>query len=54
MHVWSQLRDGEKEVLTSGSEILVVGCAITACKDLGHAADEVIGKRDRKEGGTGW
>nr|WP_321353240.1 hypothetical protein [uncultured Methanoregula sp.] len=41
--------DGERDVLKFGDDILVVGCAITASKDFGHAAEKFIGKRNQDE-----
>lgn len=38
-----------KEALKSGVEILVVGCAITASKDIGYAADEFLDQLNREE-----
>jgi len=41
--------DVVKDALKSGADILVVGRAITASKDIGHAADEFIEKLNRDE-----
>jgi bifunctional enzyme Fae/Hps len=38
-----------KDALKAGADILVVGRAITASKDVGHAADEFIEKLDKEE-----
>lgn len=38
-----------KEALKSGADILVVGRAITASKDIGHAADEFLDELNRDE-----
>jgi len=41
--------DVVKEALKSGADILVVGRAITASKDIGHAADEFLEQLNRDE-----
>jgi bifunctional enzyme Fae/Hps len=41
--------DVVREALKSGADILVVGRAITASKDIGHAADEFLEKLNREE-----
>lgn len=41
--------DVVKEALRSGADILVVGRAITASKDIGHAADEFLDQLNREE-----
>jgi bifunctional enzyme Fae/Hps len=41
--------DVVKEALKSGADILVVGRAITASKDIGHAADEFLDQLNRDE-----
>jgi len=38
-----------KDALKAGADILVVGRAITASKDVGHAADEFLEQLDREE-----
>ncbi len=38
-----------KDALKAGADILVVGRAITASKDIGHAADEFLEQLDREE-----
>jgi len=45
--------DGEKEVLKSGADIYLIGRAVNASKDTGHAAEEFIGKRNRDERASG-
>jgi len=37
------------EALKAGADILVVGRAITASKDIKHAADEFLDKLDKEE-----
>nr|WP_320160255.1 bifunctional 5,6,7,8-tetrahydromethanopterin hydro-lyase/3-hexulose-6-phosphate synthase [uncultured Methanoregula sp.] len=41
--------DVVKEALKAGADILVVGRAITASKDIGHAADEFLDQLNRDE-----
>jgi bifunctional enzyme Fae/Hps len=41
--------DVVKDALKAGADILVVGRAITASKDIGHAADEFLDQLDREE-----
>jgi bifunctional enzyme Fae/Hps len=41
--------DVVKDALKAGADILVVGRAITASKDMGHAADEFLDQLDREE-----
>ena len=41
--------DVAKEVLKSGDDIHLIGRVINASKDVGHAAEEFIGKLDRDE-----
>ncbi|MGA2919274.1 bifunctional 5,6,7,8-tetrahydromethanopterin hydro-lyase/3-hexulose-6-phosphate synthase [Methanoregula sp.] len=41
--------DVVKEALKAGADILVVGRAITASKDIGHAADEFLDQLNREE-----
>jgi bifunctional enzyme Fae/Hps len=38
-----------KDAIKAGADIVVVGRAITASKDIGHAADEFIEKLDKEE-----
>ena len=38
-----------KDALKAGADILVVGRAITASKDVSHAADEFFEQLDREE-----
>ena len=38
-----------KDALKAGADILVVGRAITASKDIRHAADEFLEQSDREE-----
>jgi bifunctional enzyme Fae/Hps len=38
-----------KDALKAGADILVVGRAITASKDVKHAADEFIDKLEKEE-----
>jgi len=38
-----------KEALRSGADILVVGRAITASKDIRHAVDEFLDQLNREE-----
>jgi bifunctional enzyme Fae/Hps len=38
-----------KDALKPGADILVVGLAITASKDVGHAAYEFLEQLDREE-----
>jgi len=41
--------DVVKDALKAGADILVVGRAITASKDIGHAAEEFPGKLNKEE-----
>jgi len=41
--------DVVKDALKAGADILVVGRAITASKDIGHAADEFLDQLNRDE-----
>jgi len=41
--------DVVKDALRAGADILVVGRAITASKDIGHAADEFLDQLNREE-----
>jgi len=38
-----------KDALKAGADILVVGRAITACKDIKRAADEFVERLDKEE-----
>jgi bifunctional enzyme Fae/Hps len=38
-----------KDALKAGADILVVGCAITASKDIKRAADEFNERMDKEE-----
>jgi bifunctional enzyme Fae/Hps len=42
-----------KDALKAGADILVVGRAITASKDIVHAADEFLDQFNREESGLG-
>jgi bifunctional enzyme Fae/Hps len=41
--------DVVRDALRAGSDILVAGRAITASKDIGHAAEEFPGKLNKEE-----
>lgn len=39
----------QNNALKSGADILIVGCAITVLKDIGHAADGYLEPINKKE-----
>ena len=45
--------DVVKDALKAGADILVVGRAITASKDIEHATDEFLNPLNREESGRG-